>query len=73
MSRKSSYFVIFNVSKERSLTVYGRNTVGKYLRENGCRFNDKKLQLIGGDKAIVFINRNGDSFIVEEAFEDEEK
>lgn len=67
MSRKTNYFVIFNVDKQASLTVYGRNTVAKYLRENGCKFNDKKLLLIGGENAIVFSNKRGQSFIIEEA------
>lgn len=67
MSRKTQYFVINNVATGRSLTVYGRNTVAKFLRENGCKFDDKKLLSIEGEKAVVFKNRNGNSFIVEEA------
>ena len=69
VSRQSTYFTIFNVSKERSLSVYGRNTVAKFLRENGCRFDDKKLNMVTGDNAVVFNAKNGNSFIVEEAYE----
>ena len=68
MSRKSNYFVIFNVSKVRSITVYGKNTVAKFLRENGCKFDDKKLNLVQGENAIVFQSKNN-SFIVEECDE----
>ena len=70
MSRKSQYFIINDVNNERSLTVYGRNTVAKFLRENGCKFDDKKLKLIEGEMAIVFKSRIN-SFIVEEAYESE--
>lgn len=69
MSRASNYFTVFNVQKERQLSVYGRYTVAKFLRENGCKFDDKKLNLVKGDVAIVFQSRNGNSFIVEEAYE----
>lgn len=67
MSRKTQYYVIYNVATGRPLSAYGRNTVAKFLRENGCRFDDKKLKSIEGEKAVVFKNRNGNSFIVEEA------
>lgn len=68
MSRKTDWFTIWNVEKERSVSVYGRNSVAKFLRENGCKFDDKKLKLIEGDKAIVFKSKQN-SFIVEEACE----
>ena len=67
MSRKANYFIIFNVSSDRSLTVFGRNTVAKFLRENDCRFDDKKLSSVEGENAVVFTSRKGNSFVVEEA------
>ena len=66
MSRKTNWFVIWNVQKERSVSVYGKNSVARFLRENGCKFNDKKLNLIEDDRAIVF-NGRGNSYIVEES------
>lgn len=72
MSRKTNWFLIWNVTKERSVSVYGKNSVARFLRENGCKFNDKRLNLIEGDKAIVFNSRNN-SFIVEEAASESDK
>lgn len=66
MSRKSEYYTIYNVGKERELSVYGKNTVAKFLRENGCKFDDKKINLVQGEMAVVFKNKNGNAFIVEE-------
>ena len=71
MSRASQYFVIHNLKYSSVIRVYGKNTVAKYLRDNGCRFNDKQLAVIKGENAIVFNNRDGETFIVEEACADE--
>lgn len=65
MSRNSQYFVIHNLKYSSVIKVFGRNTVAKYLRDNGCRFDDKKLNAIKGENALVVANRYGDSFIVE--------
>ena len=66
MSRASQYFVIHNLKYSSVIRVYGKNTVAKYLRDNGCRFNDKQLAVIKGENALVVNNRHGDTFIVEE-------
>lgn len=49
------------------IRAYGKNTVMKYLRDNGCRFDDKRINLVQGENALVFKNRRGNTFIVEEA------
>jgi len=72
MSRKSNYFIVYNVRGGYNVTAYGRNTVAQLLRENDCKFDDKKLNLVQGENAIVFNSKTGNSFIVEEAFEVDE-
>ena len=66
MSRKSEWFMVFNVNKERSVSIYGRNSVAKFLRENGCKFDDKRMSLVQGENAVVFKSKSN-SFIVEES------
>lgn len=66
MSRDARYFIIHNMHYETTIRVYGKNTVAKCLRDNGCKFDDKKVNLIQGENALVFKNRKGWTFIVEE-------
>ena len=68
MSRKSEWFMVFNVNKSRSVSIYGKYSVARFLRENGCKFDDKRMNLVQGENAVVFKSKTN-SFIVEESCE----
>jgi len=69
MGRGSQFYIIHNMRYGTCFTAYGKNTVATYLRRNGCRFNDHKLNAVIGDQAVVFSNRQGETYIVEEKFD----
>lgn len=60
------FFNIYDVDKNVAIKVFGRNTVIKFLRDHNCKFDDKKINLIGGDRAIVFQSKDNHPYIVEE-------
>lgn len=52
------------------IRTFGKATTAKYLRDKGCKFADKALDIVHDENSLVLNNREGDTYIVEECLDE---